>query len=65
MLPGNNGIRDQQLALKWIKDNIKYFNGNPDSVTITGMSAGGASVHLHTLSPLSKGKKTLTLNIKL
>lgn len=54
-VPGNNGIRDQILALKWIKDNIIYFGGNPESITITGMSAGGASVQLHYLSPLSKG----------
>nr|CAH7761878.1 unnamed protein product [Callosobruchus chinensis] len=43
------------MALQWIKDNIKYFGGNPDSVTLTGLSAGGASVHFHYLSPLSKG----------
>ncbi|KAF2896323.1 hypothetical protein ILUMI_09830, partial [Ignelater luminosus] len=55
VLPGNNGLKDQLLALKWIKDNIKYFGGNPDSITLTGMSAGGASAQLHTLSPLSQG----------
>lgn len=56
VVPGNNGIRDQILALKWVKDNIAYFGGNPESITITGMSAGGASVHMHYLSPLSKGR---------
>lgn len=55
VVPGNNGIKDQILALKWIKDNIKYFGGNPNSVTISGMSAGGASVHVHYLIPQSKG----------
>nr|AVM18975.1 odorant degrading protein 5 [Holotrichia parallela] len=53
--PGNNGLKDQALSLKWIQKNIKFFGGNPDSVTITGMSAGSASVHLHYFSPLSKG----------
>ncbi|KAF2886488.1 hypothetical protein ILUMI_19685, partial [Ignelater luminosus] len=54
VVPGNNGMKDQTAALKWIKQNIKYFGGNPDSITITGLSAGGASVHYHYLSPLSK-----------
>lgn len=56
VVSGNNGIRDQILALRWVKDNIVYFGGNPDSITVTGMSAGGASVQLYYLSPLTKGK---------
>lgn len=55
VVPGNNGIRDQILALRWIKDNIVYFGGNPESITVTGMSAGGASVQLYYISPLTKG----------
>lgn len=54
-LPGNNGLKDQTLALKWIQMNIEAFNGNPNSITISGMSAGAASVHYHYLSSLSKG----------
>ncbi|KAK9746893.1 Carboxylesterase family [Popillia japonica] len=53
--PGNNGLKDQVQSLKWIQKSIKYFGGNPDSVTLTGLSAGGASVHYHYFSPLSKG----------
>ncbi|XP_022905582.2 venom carboxylesterase-6-like [Onthophagus taurus] len=55
IVPGNNGLKDQNLALKWVQKNIKFFGGNPDSVTISGLSAGGASVHFHFLSSLSKG----------
>ena len=46
---------DQVQALKWVKENIKVFGGDPDKVTIFGLSAGSTSVALHLLSPLSKG----------
>ena len=47
---------DQLEALKWVKGNIGYFGGDPDRITIDGHSAGGCSVGLLMLSPLSKGK---------
>jgi len=52
---GNNGLKDQALAMSWIKKNIKHFGGNPNSITLTGASSGGASAHLHYFSPLSTG----------
>jgi len=65
VLPGNNGLKDQVAALKWIQRNIAAFGGNPGSVTIAGMSAGGASVHYHVLSPMSQGKSSEIYCIKL
>lgn len=56
VVPGNNGLKDQVLALKWIKRNIEHFGGDPGNVAISGMSAGGASVNYHMLSPLSRGR---------
>lgn len=55
VLPGNLGLKDQVEALKWIQRNIGAFKGDKNNVTISGFSAGGASVHLHYFSSLSDG----------
>uniref|UniRef100_A0A182PB60 carboxylesterase n=1 Tax=Anopheles epiroticus TaxID=199890 RepID=A0A182PB60_9DIPT len=55
VIPGNFGLKDQVTALRWIRENIQSFGGDPDTVSLVGYSAGSASVHLHYLSPLSRG----------
>ncbi|VEN56371.1 unnamed protein product [Callosobruchus maculatus] len=54
-VPGNAGLKDMVMALKWIQKNIKQFSGDPNNVTIFGESAGGSAVHYLILSPMAKG----------
>lgn len=54
-VPGNAGLKDQNMALKWVQSSIKNFNGNSENVTLFGHGAGGASTHYHMLSDQSKG----------
>lgn len=51
----NPALRDQILALEWVKDNVAEFGGNPNSVTIMGESAGGASVISLMIDPPARG----------
>ena len=52
---GNFGHRDQLAALKWIRENIVSFGGDPDRVTISGQSAGSASCCALMNAPSAKG----------
>nr|CAH7758728.1 unnamed protein product [Callosobruchus chinensis] len=53
--PGNYGLKDQVVLLKWVQKNIASFGGDPDSVTLLGYSAGSWSIIFHMVSPMSKG----------
>ena len=50
---GNYGILDQIAALRWVRENITAFGGDPDNITVFGQSAGGESVHTLVSSPLT------------
>ncbi|XP_076069707.1 carboxylic ester hydrolase-like [Oratosquilla oratoria] len=55
VIPGNFGLKDQSMALRWVQENIKYYGGDPNQVTIIGDGAGAASVMFHIVSPYSAG----------
>lgn len=52
--PGNYGILDQAMAVNWVHNNIEYFNGDRQSVTLFGPGAGAASAGLLMVAPRTR-----------
>lgn len=55
VIPANLALRDQHMALRWVKENIKFFNGDPSKVVFAGHSSGAFLVSHHLMSSKSKG----------
>lgn len=53
--PGNYGLKDQTMALRWINRHIGAFGGNPSAVTLMGQSAGAVAINYHLVSRQSEG----------
>ncbi|XP_052738801.1 juvenile hormone esterase isoform X2 [Bicyclus anynana] len=54
-VPGNAGLKDTVMALKWVKKNIKHFNGDDCNITAFGESAGGAIATSYLTSKMAEG----------
>lgn len=60
---GNAGTDDIVAALKWIRENIEAFGGNPDNVTVFGQSGGGAKVTTLLQTPAADGLYAKGINM--
>ena len=59
---GNFGLMDQVQAINWVRENIRFFNGDPDRITLFGPDAGAASAGLLAMSPPTRSNYHLTMN---
>ncbi|KAL2856426.1 Alpha/Beta hydrolase protein [Aspergillus pseudoustus] len=58
----NNGLRDQRVAIEWVRKHIHEFGGDPENITLAGMSAGGASVTYHLSSEQALFKRAIVMS---
>ncbi|KAL3463902.1 Alpha/Beta hydrolase protein [Aspergillus heterothallicus] len=58
----NNGLRDQRVAIEWVRNHIHEFGGDPGNITVAGMSAGGASVTYHLNSDKALFKRAIAMS---
>ena len=56
--PGNFGLKDQALALKWIVNNIEHFGGDPRRITHMGVASGASIANLNLISKQTRGEET-------
>ena len=54
-MQGNLGLKDALLALRWVRDNIEYFRGDKNAITLQGVSSGAAMVSHFVASPAARG----------
>ncbi len=52
---GNEGLLDQIAALRWVRENITFFGGDPDNITVFGESAGAMSIGCLLVMPQARG----------
>ncbi|KAH8040865.1 hypothetical protein HPB51_013035 [Rhipicephalus microplus] len=52
--PGNVGLHDQRMALRWIKKNVARFGGDPDKITVMGRFTGSMSISIHIATPIKE-----------
>lgn len=54
-MPGNAAMKDQAMAMRWVRENIHHFGGDSENITVFGESVGAICTHWHMVSDFSKG----------
>lgn len=55
-LPGNVGLFDMRAAVKWVKEYISYFNGDPKRIVLSGQDSGASAATLLSMSDMAEGR---------